>query len=214
LSQVVSLLRQGVAGMGLALPASAMDQLANYLDLLVKWNRVYNLTAIHDEAKLVSHHVLDSLAVVRHLPDGNIVDVGSGAGLPGIPIAISCPDRVVVLLDSNHKKGAFLKQATAELGLASTQVVIERVEVYRPAELFKTVISRAFSDMADFVKLAGHLCASNGVMIAMKGLRPDEEMAQLPSSWNVTKTVRLEVPQLEASRHLVFLRPTSTLSPN
>jgi 16S rRNA (guanine527-N7)-methyltransferase len=200
--------------MGLALPASAMDQLANYLDLLVKWNRVYNLTAIHDEAKLVSHHVLDSLAVVRHLPDGNIVDVGSGAGLPGIPIAISCPDRVVVLLDSNHKKGAFLKQATAELGLASTQVVIERVEVYRPAELFKTVISRAFSDMADFVKLAGHLCASNGVMIAMKGLRPDEEMAQLPSSWNVTKTVRLEVPQLEASRHLVFLRPTSTLSPN
>jgi 16S rRNA (guanine527-N7)-methyltransferase len=214
LSQVVSLLRQGVAGMGLALPASAMDQLANYLDLLVKWNRVYNLTAIHDEAKLVSHHVLDSLAVVRHLPDGNIVDVGSGAGLPGIPIAISCPDRVVVLLDSNHKKGAFLKQATAELGLASTQVVIERVEVYRPAELFKTVISRAFSDMADFVKLAGHLCASNGVMIAMKGLRPDEEMAQLPSSWTVTKTVRLEVPQLEASRHLVFLRPTSTLSPN
>lgn len=214
MSQVVSLLRQGVAGMGLALPASAMDQLANYLDLLVKWNRVYNLTAIHDEAKLVSHHVLDSLAVVRHLPDGNIVDVGSGAGLPGIPIAISCPDRVVVLLDSNHKKGAFLKQATAELGLASTQVVIERVEVYRPAELFKTVISRAFSDMADFVKLAGHLCASNGVMIAMKGLRPDEEMAQLPSSWNVTKTVRLEVPQLEASRHLVFLRPTSTLSPN
>jgi 16S rRNA (guanine527-N7)-methyltransferase len=200
--------------MGLALPASAMDQLANYLDLLVKWNRVYNLTAIHDEAKLVSHHVLDSLAVVRHLPDGNIVDVGSGAGLPGIPIAISCPHRVVVLLDSNHKKGAFLKQATAELGLASTQVVIERVEVYRPAELFKTVISRAFSDMADFVKLAGHLCASNGVMIAMKGLRPDEEMAQLPSSWNVTKTVRLEVPQLEASRHLVFLRPTSTLSPN
>lgn len=214
MSQVVSLLRQGVAGMGLALPASAMDQLANYLDLLVKWNRVYNLTAIHDEAKLVSHHVLDSLAVVRHLPDGNIVDVGSGAGLPGIPIAISCPHRVVVLLDSNHKKGAFLKQATAELGLASTQVVIERVEVYRPAELFKTVISRAFSDMADFVKLAGHLCASNGVMIAMKGLRPDEEMAQLPSSWNVTKTVRLEVPQLEASRHLVFLRPTSTLSPN
>jgi 16S rRNA (guanine527-N7)-methyltransferase len=200
--------------MGLALPASAMDQLANYLDLLVKWNRVYNLTAIHDVAKLVSHHVLDSLAVVRHLPDGNIVDVGSGAGLPGIPIAISCPDRVVVLLDSNHKKGAFLKQATAELGLASTQVVIERVEVYRPAELFKTVISRAFSDMADFVKLAGHLCASNGVMIAMKGLRPDEEMAQLPTSWNVTKTVRLEVPQLEASRHLVFLRPTSTLSPN
>ena len=214
MNQVVSLLRQGVAGMGLALPAAAMDQLANYLHLLVKWNRVYNLTAIRDEAKLVSHHVLDSLAVVRHLPEGNIVDVGSGAGLPGIPIAISCPGRVVALLDSNHNKGAFLKQAIAELGLASVQVVTERVETYRPSESFKTVISRAFSDLADFVKLAGHLCASDGVMIAMKGLRPDDEIARVPSSWEVTKTVRLEVPQLEATRHLVFLRPTSTIAPN
>ena len=200
--------------MGLALPAAAMDQLANYLDLLVKWNRVYNLTAIRDEAKLVSHHVLDSLAVVRHLPGGNIVDVGSGAGLPGIPIAISCPGRVVALLDSNHNKGAFLKQAIAELGLATTQVVTERVETFRPPESFQTVISRAFSDLADFVKLAGHLCASDGAMIAMKGLRPDQEMALLPSSWEVTKTVRLEVPQLDASRHLIFLRPTSTIAPN
>ena len=214
MNQVVSLLRHGVAGMGLSLPAAAMDQLANYLHLLVKWNRVYNLTAIRDEAKLVSHHVLDSLAVVRHLPDGSIVDVGSGAGLPGIPIAISCPGRVVALLDSNHTKGAFLRQAVAELGLATTQVVIERVETYQPPELFKTVISRAFSDLADFVKLAGHLSAPDGVMIAMKGLHPDEEMTRVPSSWEVTKTVRLEVPRLEASRHLVFLRPASTIVPN
>jgi 16S rRNA (guanine527-N7)-methyltransferase len=214
LNQVVSLLRQGVAGMGLALPAAAMDQLASYLDLLVKWNRVYNLTAIRDEAKLVSHHVLDCLAVVSHLPDGNIVDVGSGAGLPGIPIAISCPGRAVTLLDSNHKKSAFLKQAIAELGLAATQVVTERVEAYRPSESYKTVISRAFSDLADFVKLAGHLCASDGVLIAMKGVHPDEEMAQLPSAWKVEKTVRLQIPQLEASRHLVFMRSLSTTAPN
>jgi 16S rRNA (guanine527-N7)-methyltransferase len=200
--------------MGLALPAAAMDQLASYLELLVKWNRVYNLTAIRDEAKLVSHHLLDCLAVVSQLPGGNIVDVGSGAGLPGIPIAISCPGRAVTLLDSNHKKSAFLKQAIAELGLANVQVVTERVEVYRPSESFKTVISRAFSDLADFVKLAGHLCASDGVLIAMKGVHPDEEMAQLPSSWNVTKTVRLEIPQLEASRHLVFMRPLSTTAAN
>jgi 16S rRNA (guanine527-N7)-methyltransferase len=214
LNQVVSLLRQGVAGMGLALPAAAMDQLASYLDLLIKWNRVYNLTAIRDQAKLVSHHVLDSLAVISHLPDGNIVDVGSGAGLPGIPIAISCPSRAVTLLDSNHKKGAFLKQAIAELELTTTQVVTERVEAYRPSESFKTVISRAFSDLADFVKLAGHLCASDGVMIAMKGLHPDEEMAQLPPTWKVKKTVRLEIPQLEASRHLIFMHPISTKDPN
>jgi 16S rRNA (guanine527-N7)-methyltransferase len=214
LNQVVSLLRQGVAGMGLTLPIAAMDQLTRYLDLLVKWNRVYNLTAIRDEAKLVSHHLLDSLAVVSHLPDGNMVDVGSGAGLPGIPIAISCPGRAVTLLDSSHKKSAFLKQVIAELGLATTQVVTERAEAYRPSELFKTVVSRAFSDLADFVKLAGHLCASDGVLIAMKGLHPDEEMACVPSSWKVIKTVRLEIPQLEASRHLVFMHPVSTIAPN
>jgi 16S rRNA (guanine527-N7)-methyltransferase len=208
------LLRQGIAGTGLALPPAAMDQLANYLDLLVKWNRVYNLTAIRDEAKLVSHHVLDSLAVVGHLPGGNIVDVGSGAGLPGIPIAISCPGREVILLDSNHKKGAFLQQAIAELGLATVRVVTERVETYRPANPFKTVISRAFSDLADFINLAGHLCAADGAMIAMKGLHPDEEIARLPSTWKVEKVIRLDIPQLEASRHLVFLQPISITAPN
>ncbi len=199
--------------MELTLPAAALDQLVSYLHLLVKWNRVYNLTAIRDEAKMVSHHVLDSLAVVNHLPDGSILDVGSGAGLPGIPIAISCPDRAVTLLDSNHKKSAFLKQAIAELGLTTTQAVTARVETYQPLETFKIVISRAFSDLADFVKLAGHLCAVDGVMIAMKGLRPDDEVEQLPASWKVDKTLRLEVPHLEASRHLIFLRsaPITTL---
>ena len=214
MNQVVALLRQGVAGMGLVLPAVAMDQLASYLELLAKWNRVYNLTAIRDESKLVSHHVLDSLAVVGHLPDGNIVDIGSGAGLPGIPIAISCPGQAVTLLDSNQKKSAFLQQAVAELGLSNTRVVTVRAEVYRPTELFKTVISRAFSDLADFVKLAGHLCAAEGVMIAMKGLHPDDEVARVAASWQVSKTVRLDIPQLEASRHLIFLRPLSATVPN
>jgi 16S rRNA (guanine527-N7)-methyltransferase len=195
--------------MGLALPSGAFDQLVIYLELLVKWNRVYNLTAIRDEAKLVSHHVLDSLGVVAYLPDGSVVDVGSGAGLPGVPIAISCPGRAITLLDSSHKKGAFLKQAVAELGLTGVQVAIERVEAYRPAGLFGTVISRAFADLADFVKLAGHLCAADGVMIAMKGLHPDEELTLLPSTWNVSRTVRLEIPQLDASRHLVFMHPCS-----
>ena len=214
MNQVVSLLRHGAAGMGLALPAAAINQLSSYLDLLVKWNRVYNLTAIRDEARLVSHHVLDSLAVVSHLPDGNMVDVGSGAGLPGIPIAIACPGRAVTLVDSNHKKGAFLKQAIAELRLASVRVITERVEAYRPSESFNTVISRAFSDLADFVKLAGHLCAPDGVMIAMKGLHPTDEIAQLPSSWKVERNLRLEVPQIDASRHLVFLRYIPITAPN
>jgi 16S rRNA (guanine527-N7)-methyltransferase len=205
LSQIATLLRQGIAEMHLELPAASVDQLANYLDLLIKWNQVYNLTAIREEAKLVSHHVLDSLAVVNHLGDGNIVDVGSGAGLPGIPIAIARPERAVALLDSNHKKAAFLKQAAAELRLVNAQVVTERVESYRPMESFQTVVSRAFSDLADFVKLAGHLCAPDGIMLAMKGLHPHDEIAQLPATWKVANTVRLNVPQLEASRHLVFM---------
>jgi 16S rRNA (guanine527-N7)-methyltransferase len=210
LKQLVSLVRQGAAGMELALPESAVDQLASYLDLLVKWNKVYNLTAIRGDEKLVSHHLLDSLAVVRHLPDGNLLDVGSGAGLPGIPIAISCPGRAVTLVDSSQKKAAFLKQAVAELGLATVRVVTGRVEFYQPEELFRTVIARAFSDLADFVGLAGHLCAPDGVMVAMKGIRPGDEIAKLPSSWKVKEIVPLKIPYLEASRHLVFMQSDAT----
>jgi len=209
LNQMISRLRQGIAGMDLVLPAATIDQLADYLALLVRWNRVYNLTAVRDEAKLVTHHVLDCLAVIEHLPSGNVVDVGSGAGLPGIPIAIACPGRSVTLIDSSQKKSAFLKQVLADLGLSHANVVTARVESHRPKELFKTVISRAFSDLAGFVKLAGHLCATDGVLIAMKGLKPDGELDDLPSSWQVTSTVHLQVPELEASRHLVFVRPFS-----
>jgi 16S rRNA (guanine527-N7)-methyltransferase len=200
--------------MEMDLPATAVDQLASYLDLLVKWNRVYNLTAIRDEARMVSHHVLDSLAVVDHLPEGNLLDVGSGAGLPGIPIAISCPGRAVTLLDSNHKKGAFQRQAIADLALTTTKAVTERVEAYRPVETFKIVISRAFSDLADFVKLAGHLCAPGGLMIAMKGVLTDDEVARLSPPWTVEKNLRLDIPQLNASRHLIFLRSLPITSPN
>ena len=200
--------------MEMDLPATAVDQLASYLDLLVKWNRVYNLTAIRDEARMVSHHVLDSLAVVDHLPEGNLLDVGSGAGFPGIPIAISCPGRAVTLLDSNHKKGAFQRQAIAELALTTTKAVTERVEAYRPVETFKIVISRAFSDLADFVKLAGHLCAPGGLMIAMKGVLTDDEVVRLSPPWTVEKNLRLDIPQLNASRHLIFLRSLPITSPN
>ncbi len=161
---------------------------------------------------MVSHHILDSLAVLSHLPDGNVVDVGSGAGLPGIPIAIAGIGRPVTLLDSNHKKSAFLKQVVAELGLSDVRVVTERVESYHPAPTFTTVISRAFSDLADFVKLAGHLCSADGALIAMKGLHPEAEIAQLPAPWKVEKVERLEIPGLEATRHLVFLRPSAVLA--
>jgi 16S rRNA (guanine527-N7)-methyltransferase len=206
LSQAAALLRQGIADLGLALPQSTAERLLDYLALLAKWNRVYNLTAIREETKWVSHHLLDSLAVVPHLPAGRLVDVGSGAGLPGIPIALVCPDRQVTLLDSNQKKGAFLIQSSTELALANVKVVIARSESYRPDHDFDVVISRAFSSIADFIRLAGHLCGPGGVLAAMKGARPDAEVAQLPDPWKAETIIPLQVPQLDAERHLVMLR--------
>lgn len=206
MSQAAALLRQGIADLGLTLPQSTTERLLDYLALMAKWNRVYNLTAIREETKWVSHHLLDSLVVVPHLPPGRVLDVGSGAGLPGIPIAFACPDRQVTLLDSNQKKGAFLTQSSTELALANVKVVIERAESYQPATTFDVVISRAFSSIADFIRLAGHLCKPSGVLAAMKGTRPEAEIAQLPDSWKVETVIPLRVPQLEAERHLVVLR--------
>ena len=209
MSQAPALLRQGIADLGLALPQSATGRLLDYLALLAKWNRVYNLTAIREETQWVSLHLLDSLVVVPHLPPGRIVDVGSGAGLPGIPIALACPDRQVTLLDSNQKKGAFLTQASTELALANVKVVVERAESYHPDTTYDVVISRAFSSIADFIKIAGHLCRAGGLLAAMKGARPDAEIAQLPGSWTAETIIPLHVPGLGAQRHLVTLRRTA-----
>lgn len=201
-----SLLRQGIAELGLALPESAFNQLTTYINLLAKWNRVYNLTAIQGEEKFVSHHLLDSLAVVPHLPTGRVIDVGSGAGLPGVPIAVANPGRSVTLLDSNQKRGTFLKQVIAELGLANATVAIDRAERFRPREAFDAVISRAFSNLADFIGMAGHLCKPDGVLLAMKGAYPRQEIADIPKQWTVSEATSLYVPQLDAERHLLVLR--------
>ena len=189
------------------MPAGAEERLLRYVALLRKWNRVYNLTAIREQQRLVTHHILDSLAVLPHLPPGSIVDVGSGAGLPGIPLAIGRPGDPVMLLDSNHKKGAFLRQVIIDCELRNAQVHIGRAEDWRPAESFAVVISRAFSDLPGFVEAAGHLTAPNGVLAAMKGVYPDEELALLPATVvRIERVVRLEVPGLKADRHLVLMR--------
>ena len=148
-------LAQGIAELGLQVPADIRAKLVDYLALIAKWNRVHNLTAVRDSAKMVTAHALDCLAIVPHLAASSVVDVGSGAGLPGIPLALMWPQARVVLLDSNHKKAAFLRQATIELGLKNAEVVCERVESWRPPERFDLVISRAFSDLPEFVRLAG-----------------------------------------------------------
>jgi 16S rRNA (guanine527-N7)-methyltransferase len=203
----VEQLAQGITELGLQVPTEIRKRLAEYLALIAKWNRVHNLTAVRETSKMVSVHALDSLAILPHVKAASLVDVGSGAGLPGIPLALMWPQARVVLLDSNHKKAAFLRQAVIELGLKNVEVVCERAELWEPPHKFELVISRAFSDLPEFLKLAGRLCASHGVIVAMKGVYPDEELAQLPATYQLQAAIPLKVPGLAAQRHLVLLKP-------
>lgn len=196
----------GLESMGISLPQEAPVRLAAHLELVAKWNRVHNLTAVRETEQMVVLHVLDSLSLLPHLGAAkSVVDVGTGAGFPGIPLAIARPELVVTLLDSSHKKGTFLEQAKAELGLANVIVACERVEAYRPAQPFDVVVSRAFSDLADFVAQARHLAAPGGRLLAMKGVFPYDEIARVPPTHRVSEVVELTVPTLEAKRHLVLL---------
>ncbi|HET9664116.1 MAG TPA: 16S rRNA (guanine(527)-N(7))-methyltransferase RsmG [Burkholderiales bacterium] len=202
-------LGRGVAALGLDLSAGVRMRFMQYIALLQKWNSVYSLTAVHGATEMVTHHVLDSLAVLPYVGTGSIVDVGSGAGLPGIPLALAKPDASVILLDSNQKKAAFLRQAVIELGLDNAEVVCARAEVWQPAKLFEVVISRAFSDLRRFVELAGRLCAPHGMLAAMRGVYLDSELDEVPPAFTVKRAVPLSVPGLNAMRHLILLQPTT-----
>ena len=197
-------LSRGLVALGLDLPPSAQEKLLAFAALLGKWNKVYNLTALRDAEQVVSHHLLDSLAVLPHLGKAKrLADIGSGGGLPGIPLAIARPQLPVARVESNQKKSAFEQQAKIELGLANVSVHCERAEAWQPEEKCDVVISRAFSDLAEFVKLTGHLLAEGGVLLAMKGVHPYEEIAQLPAGWRVAEVIPLQVPGVEGARHLV-----------
>ena len=198
-------LAEGVTQLELALPPQAQARLLDYLGLLQKWNRIYNLTAIREPAKMVSHHLLDSLAVVPQVTAATLLDVGSGAGLPGIPLALALPRTHVTLLESSHKKTAFLQQAKLELKLNNVAVVRERVESWRPGRVFEMVISRAFSDLAEFIRLAGRHVAPGGRLAAMKGIYPHEEINPLPGGWRLDRALALAVPGLRAQRHLLLI---------
>ena len=200
-------LAQGCAELGLRVSGNTQCKLLDYLALIAKWNRVHNLTAVRESAKMVSNHLLDCLAVVPHLEAYTVLDVGSGAGLPGIPLALMWPQSSVTLLDSNHKKAAFLRQAVIELELRNADVVCERVEAWQPQREFDLVISRAFSDLPEFLNLAGRLCAAHGTVAAMKGIYPYEELAQLPRESKLRSVVPVKVPGLRAERHLILLDP-------
>jgi 16S rRNA (guanine527-N7)-methyltransferase len=187
-------------------PAEAAQRLARYLELIDKWNRVHNLTAVRDTTQMVVLHVLDSLSILPHIgARARILDVGTGPGLPGIPLAITLPQAHVTLLDSSHKKCAFLEQARIELALDNVDVACERIEQWHPVRPYEVVVSRAFSELSDFVVQARHAVAPGGRMIAMKGVYPFDEIARVPPSHRVAEVLELHVPELDAKRHAVFL---------
>jgi 16S rRNA (guanine527-N7)-methyltransferase len=197
-------LATGLAQLQLEVDAATQRKLLDYLRLLEKWNKVHNLTAVRDPIDMVTLHLLDSLAVTSYIQGRRLLDVGSGAGLPGIPLALVQPQLHVTVLDSSHKKTSFMRQAKATLGIANVEVVCGRVEQFQPTEKFDMIISRAFSDLSEFVRLTRHLLADAGVWLALKGVHPYDELAQLKDL--VTKVLPLQVPGLDAQRHLVILK--------
>ncbi len=203
-------LDHGLGELALTLPVDAREQLLRYVALLAKWSRTYNLTAIRNPLEMVSQHLLDSLAVIPYLPmpsgDAVLADVGSGAGLPGIPLAIARPAWRVTLNDASQKKCAFLRQATIELALRNVEVQEGRVEAWLPARRFEVVISRAFAELASFVSACRHLVARGGALAAMKGTYPGEELGRLPACCRCDQAFPLRVPLLDAERHLVLCR--------
>ena len=198
-------LAEGVAELGLKLPPQAQPRLLDYLALLQKWNQTYNLTAVREPSKMIAQHLLDCLAVAAHVTARTIVDVGSGAGLPDIPLALALPQASVTLLESSHKKAAFLQQARIELKLDNVAVACDRAQAWQPGATFEMVISRAFTDLAEFVTLAGRHVAPGGRLAAMKGIYPHEEVMQLPAGWRLQEAIALTVPGLRAQRHLLLI---------
>lgn len=198
-----ALLDAGLAELDLPLPADVRERLLAYVGLLDKWNHTYNLTAVREPAAMVTQHLLDSMAILPHLPGGSMADIGSGGGVPGIPIAITQPQRAVTLVESNQKKAAFLRQVAIELALDNAEVVEGRVESLA-GRTFDVLISRALSELPEFAQMAGHLLAPGGSIVTMKGLYPHEELASLKQPWSVRDVIPLRVPGLDAARHLVL----------
>jgi len=199
------LLTDGARELRLDLPSATLDGLLRLVDELETANGQFNLTAIRDRPGMLRKHVLDSLSLQAFLRGTRVADVGTGAGFPGLPLALVDPQRQFTLIEATGKKARFVFQTAERLGIANVTVVHTRAEQYRPAELLDTVVARALSSLADFVAFAGHLCAPGGRLLAMKGKRPDEEISALPKSFRVLAVHRLRVPGLDDERHLVEL---------
>jgi len=202
-SQHEALWSKGLQALDMSIDDSQLDRLKQYVDLLNRWNKTYNLTAVREPAKMIPTHIFDSLVVAPFIRGANCLDVGSGAGLPGIPLAILQPDRRFTMLDTNGKKTRFIQQAIIELGLSNADVVQSRVEQWQPTHRYQAIISRAFSSIADFVNGCTDLLADDGSLYAMKGQHPLQELAYLPKGYQLESKQVLEVPFLEGERHLL-----------
>ena len=196
-------LDDGIAALGLDLPAGARTRLIDYIELLARWNAAYNLTAVRDPHDMVTRHLLDSLAIAPHVRGTNLDDIGSGAGLPGLVLAIAAPQRTVALIDTNGKKCRFQREAVRRLDLDNVEVIHGRVEDVRGS--YDCITARAFASLADMLDWGGHLLAADGCWLAMKGRRPDEELATLPPGFRIQDQHELKVPGLDAERHLLVL---------
>ncbi|RLK46507.1 16S rRNA m(7)G-527 methyltransferase [Alkalispirillum mobile] len=196
-------LREGVAALDLALPGPLLEAMLAYLRLLERWNRAYNLSAIRDPEEMLQRHLLDSLSILPYVEGDTLLDVGSGAGLPGIPLALARPGLTVTLLDSNGKKQRFTRQVALELGLSRLRFAQARLDRYQPGYTFDTVVSRAFAALGDYVPDALRLCRPGGRVLAMKGRLPEDELVALPHGLRQCDRIALHVPGVDAQRHLL-----------
>lgn len=209
--QLLDLLQKGISALDMTLSTEQQRKLLAYVALMEKWNRTYNLTALRQPEQMLTHHILDSLSVVTAFAGAkNVLDVGAGGGLPGIVLAIwaqeAFPDMKIALVDTVHKKTAFLTQVKAELGLNNVTVYTARVEALQVPELFDVITSRAFADLNDFIQWSQHLLATGGHFLSMKGVLPEDEIARLPKEWTVKQIQTLHVPYLDGQRHLITVQ--------
>jgi len=202
-------LEQHIAALGLSLSVQQCEQLLAYVALILKWNKVYNLTAIRDETQAIDLHIADSLTLVPHVTEDRIADIGAGAGLPGIVLAICRPELQVELVDTVDKKCVFMRQAAGTLGLKNVTVHHVRVEKWQPTQPLPAISSRAFAELADFVSWTDHLLAEGGRWLAMKGVYPSDEIARLPAGVRVSESIPLKVPGMDVERHLIILQKQS-----
>ncbi len=201
-------LREGIDAQELQVSSEARARMLQYIDLLQHWNRAYNLTSIKDLKMMISHHLLDSLSVGPYLQGKSFIDIGTGAGLPGIPLAITHRDKHFSLLDSNGKKTRFLFQVKTALQLGNVKEIQGRAEEYKPGQRFDGVISRAFASLADMVQGSKHLLTPGGCFYAMKGRYPDKELSELPKGYKVDQAISLDVPTLNQQRYLIIIKKT------